>query len=384
MLGSNQRPPPCRDGALPAELIARRPERSAPKALRACVVSIGAAMEFELPDGNTLILARRAPPAPTRGGDRARPRAGRAGRQGRRRAARPGAPAAERQAGRAKLEIVTERSGEEALELIRHDAAHVLATAVMELYPGVKISIGPPIEDGFYYDFDFPEGVHVERRRLRADRGADARAHRGRRAVRARGRARRTGARALQSRGPGLQGGADRGSRRSDQGAETVSLYTNGPFTDLCRGPHAPSTKRIKAFKLQSVAGAYWRGDAHNPMLTRVYGTAFFSRRDLESTWSDSSRRGPATTASSGRELGLFMFSELAPGSAVLAAPRDGDLERAGRAVARGERRPRLPRGEDADPLRRRAVEDIGPLGQVPRPHVLHRGRGADRWGSSR
>ena len=67
----------------------------------------------------------------------------------------------------------------------------------------------------------------------------------------------------------------------SDQGVETVSLYTNGPFTDLCRGPHAPSTKRIKAFKLQSVAGAYWRGDADRTMLTRVYGTAFFSKQDL-------------------------------------------------------------------------------------------------------
>src|SRR5947209_3455094 len=67
-----------------------------------------------------------------------------------------------------------------------------------------------------------------------------------------------------------------------DQGVDTVSLYTNGPFTDLCRGPHGPSTKRIRAFKLQSVAGAYWRGDASNPMLTRVYGTAVFSKRDLE------------------------------------------------------------------------------------------------------
>src|SRR5437763_1864840 len=68
----------------------------------------------------------------------------------------------------------------------------------------------------------------------------------------------------------------------ADQGAQTVSLYTNGPFTDLCRGPHAPSTESIKAFKLQSVAGAYWRGDAHNKMLTRVYGTAFLSRKDLD------------------------------------------------------------------------------------------------------
>ncbi len=91
-------------------------------------------------------------------------------------------------------------------------------------------------------------------------------------------------ARALRQGGPGLQGRADRGPGpecRSRPAVDTVSLYTNGPFTDLCRGPHAPSTKRIKAFKLQSVAGAYWRGDAANPMLTRVYGTAFFSAKDL-------------------------------------------------------------------------------------------------------
>ena len=99
-------------------------------------------------------------------------------------------------AGPAKeLEIVTERSGEEALALIRHDAAHVLAAAVLDLYPGVKISIGPAIDDGFYYDFEFPARGHGLRRRLRADRGADAGAHRRRRAVRARGRAGRRRAR---------------------------------------------------------------------------------------------------------------------------------------------------------------------------------------------
>jgi threonyl-tRNA synthetase len=101
----------------------------------------------------------------------------------------------------------------------------------------------------------------------------------------------------------------------SNQGVQTVSLYTNGPFTDLCRGPHAPSTKRIKAFKLQSVAGAYWRGDSSQPMLTRVYGTAFFNAKDLEqylqrleqARANDHRRLGPA--------LDLFAFSDAAPGS---------------------------------------------------------------------
>src|SRR5437763_13393297 len=99
-----------------------------------------------------------------------------------------------------------------------------------------------------------------------------------------------------------------------DQGVSTVSLYTNGPFTDLCRGPHAPSTKRIKAFKLQSVAGAYWRGDASNPMLTRVYGTAFFSKKDLDDYLERLEQARARDHRKLGKELGLFLFSELSPG----------------------------------------------------------------------
>src|SRR6202011_2962588 len=97
---------------------------------------------------------------------------------------------------------------------------------------------------------------------------------------------------------------------------ETVSLYTNGPFTDLCRGPHAPSTKRIKAFKLQSVAGAYWRGDAANKMLTRVYGTAFLSKRELEEHLERLERARANDHRKLGPQLGLFTFSDVAPGSA--------------------------------------------------------------------
>jgi threonyl-tRNA synthetase len=95
-----------------------------------------------------------------------------------------------------------------------------------------------------------------------------------------------------------------------------VSLYSNGPFTDLCRGPHAPSTKRIKAFKLQSVAGAYWRGDSTKPMLTRVYGTAFFSNKDLEEHLERLERARANDHRKLGPQLGLFMFSDVAPGSA--------------------------------------------------------------------
>src|SRR5947209_2228127 len=213
-----------------------------------------------------------------------------------------------------QLEVITERSGEEALSLIRHDAAHVLATAVMELYPGVKISIGPPIADGFYYDFDFPEGTHLsdaDFERIEAQMKKHIAA----------------GESFVREEVPVAEARERFQSEHQDykveliddlvrdQGAQTVSLYTNGPFTDLCRGPHAPATDRIKAFKLQSVAGAYWRGDAHNKMLTRVYRTAFFSRKELGEFLERLEQARARDHRKLGRELGLFIFSELSPGA---------------------------------------------------------------------
>jgi threonyl-tRNA synthetase len=214
-----------------------------------------------------------------------------------------------------RLEIVTDRSGADALWLIRHDTAHVLAEAVMELYPGVKISIGPPIEDGFYYDFDFPEGVSLSEddfgpieAAMRAHVNADEPFVREDVSVQA----------ALERfRGEGQDYKVELiEDLVRDQGVETVSLYTNGAFTDLCRGPHAPSTKRIRAFKLQSVAGAYWRGDATKPMLTRVYGTAFFSNDELQEHLERLEQARARDHRKLGRELDLFMFSELSPGAA--------------------------------------------------------------------
>jgi threonyl-tRNA synthetase len=216
--------------------------------------------------------------------------------------------------GSPKLEIITEKSGD-ALELIRHDCAHVLATAVTELYPGVKISIGPPIENGFYYDFDFPDGTSISdgdfeaiEAKMREHVQADEPFVREDIAV-----------------GDALERFvAERQDYKvqliedliRDQQVQTVSLYTNGPFTDLCRGPHGPSTKRIKAFKLQSVAGAYWRGDASKPMLTRVYGTAFFSKADLQSHLERLERARANDHRRLGPQLGLFTFSDVAAGSA--------------------------------------------------------------------
>ena len=217
----------------------------------------------------------------------------------------------------ARIEIVTGRD-EDGLWLIRHDAAHVLATAVMELYPGVKISIGPPIEDGFYYDFEFPEGVKLSdedfeaieakmREHIKADEHfvradlpvADA-------IERFRGEGQDYKVELIED----LVKAAD-----PAHPLETVSLYTNGPFTDLCRGPHGPGTKRIKAFKLTSVAGAYWRGDSDRQMLTRVYGTAWASKEQLEEHLKRLEAARARDHRKLGRELDLFMLSDLSPGS---------------------------------------------------------------------
>jgi threonyl-tRNA synthetase len=226
--------------------------------------------------------------------------------------------------GARKIEILTDRSGADALWLIRHDAAHVLAESVLELYPGVKISIGPPIEDGFYYDFEFPAGVSVSdsdferiEARMREHVKADEPFQRAEVSVaEALERFREEG----QDYKVELIEDLVRGAEASEP-LETVSLYTNGPFTDLCRGPHAPSTGRIKAFKLQSVAGAYWRGDAKRQMLTRVYGTAFFSGADLDAYLERVERARANDHRRIGPQLGLFTFSEVSPGAAFWFAP---------------------------------------------------------------
>ncbi|MDX6705175.1 MAG: threonyl-tRNA synthetase [Solirubrobacteraceae bacterium] len=215
------------------------------------------------------------------------------------------------------VQILTAKT-DGALDVIRHDTAHVLAAAVMELYPGVKISIGPPIENGFYYDFEFPPGVTVSdadferiEAKMREHIAADEEFVREDVSVaQALERFRADGQDYKVELIEDLVRDAD-----SNQPLETVSLYTNGPFTDLCRGPHAPSTKRIKAFKLQSVAGAYWRGDANRQQLTRIYGTAFFSKQDLAEYLERLEQARARDHRKLGKELDLFMFSELSPGS---------------------------------------------------------------------
>src|SRR3954469_14992539 len=209
------------------------------------------------------------------------------------------------------IEIVTDKSPE-ALELIRHDAAHVLAESVLDLWPEAKISIGPPIANGFYYDIEFPDGnpgeedlAGIEERmqeHVKADEPFERRELPATEAVEH-----------FKEQGQDYKVELIEDLMK-DENAETVSLYRNGEFEDLCRGPHAPSTGRIGAFKLTSLAGAYWRGDETRQMLTRIYGTAFLDRKDLELHLDRLEQARERDHRKLGPELDLFQFRPEAPG----------------------------------------------------------------------
>jgi threonyl-tRNA synthetase len=171
------------------------------------------------------------------------------------------------------LEILTE-DDPEALDVLRHSAAHVLATAVRELFPEANIGFGPPIRDGFYYDFEVPrpftpEDLETIERRMQEVTQADY--------PFVREEVDRTDA------GQRFRDDPLKLERLEELGEdEVISVYTDGPFVDLCRGPHVPSTGRLKHFKLLHAAGAYWRGDSTRQMLQRIYGTAWFKKNGLE------------------------------------------------------------------------------------------------------
>ena len=208
----------------------------------------------------------------------------------------------------AKLEILTETSGADALYVLRHSSAHVLATAVRQIFPEAGIGFGPPIEDGFYYDFEVPRPFTPEDlERIEAAMKDVVKADQSF----SREEVSRDDAR-KRFKGDPLK--IERLEELGDD--ETISVYTNGPFFDLCRGPHVPSTGRIKHFKLLHAAGAYWRGDSRRQMLQRIYGTAWFKKDDLEKylhRLEEAARRDHRRV---GRELDLFMFHHWSPGAA--------------------------------------------------------------------
>jgi threonyl-tRNA synthetase len=209
----------------------------------------------------------------------------------------------------ASLEILTTRNHDDpdALHVLRHSSAHLLAEAVRRLHPGVKVAIGPPIENGFYYDFEFPEPIReedlaaIEAEILRelAEGRSWERAEIGRDEARARFEAE----------------GEPYKVELVDTAEGDITLYTQGDFTDLCRGPHLQDSSPIKALKLTGLAGAYWRGDEKNTQLTRIYGTAFFTQADLDAYLERLEQARARDHRRLGAQLDLFHFDEHSPGS---------------------------------------------------------------------
>ncbi|KAA3623167.1 MAG: threonine--tRNA ligase [Proteobacteria bacterium] len=199
---------------------------------------------------------------------------------------------------------------DEGLEVVRHSTAHLLAHAVKQLFPDAQVTIGPVIEDGFYYDFAFPAGFHesdLERieKRMAELAARDIPVFR-----------------EEMPRDAAVSYFRDLGEEYKAQiiasipQGETISLYRQGDFVDLCRGPHVPSTGRLGAFKLTKLAGAYWRGDSSNEMLQRIYGTAWPDKKSLKAYLRRLEEAEKRDHRRLGRQLDLFHFQEEAPGMA--------------------------------------------------------------------
>ena len=217
-----------------------------------------------------------------------------------------------------KLEPITLGSPE-GLEILRHSTAHVMAAAVKELFPAAKVTIGPAVDDGvngFYYDFDFERGF--------SDDDLEAITKKMREAI----AKNLPFTRQEVSRQEAHRIFANQGENyklellEAIAEGETVSLYRHGDFVDLCRGPHLPSTGYVKAFKLLSTAGAYWRGDARNKMLARIYGTAFPSEKQLEEHLARVEEARRRDHRALGKQLDLFSFSQEVGGGLVLWHPK--------------------------------------------------------------
>ena len=205
------------------------------------------------------------------------------------------------------LAIITEKDPE-GLEIIRHSSAHLLAHAVKELFPDAQVTIGPVIEDGFYYDFSYkrpftPEDLTAIEKRMAEISSRDLKVER-----------------KVWDRSEAINFFKNQGEHYKAQiieaipGDEDVSLYSQGNFTDLCRGPHVPTTSRLKVFKLMKLAGAYWRGDSHNEMLQRVYGTAWTKKEDQDAYLRRLEEAEKRDHRRLGKQMNLFHIQEEAPG----------------------------------------------------------------------
>jgi threonyl-tRNA synthetase len=221
----------------------------------------------------------------------------------------------------AELAIITARDPE-GLEIIRHSTAHLLAQAVKDLFPSAQVTIGPVIEDGFYYDFAFERPFHPEDLE-------SIEAH-----MKALAKKDLPVARSVMDRDEAVDFFREQGEEYKARiiedipAGETISLYRQGDFIDLCRGPHVPSTGKLKAFKLTKVAGAYWRGDSANEMLQRIYGTAWPDKQQLEEylhRLAEAERRDHRRI---GTELNLFSIQDEAGGGLVFWHPKGARIRR--------------------------------------------------------
>ncbi len=221
--------------------------------------------------------------------------------------------------GDAKLEILTSKNPE-ALQVYRHSTAHLLAAAVLELFPETKLGIGPPIDTGFYYDFEretpfTPEDLEKIEARMWELQAKNLPYER-----------------VMTPKDDGLKKYADDWMKCElieERAGDIFSEYTLGPhFIDFCRGPHVPATSRIKAFKLLSVAGAYWKGNEHNPRLQRIYGTAFFSKKELEAYLQQLEEAKKRDHRKLGQELDLFSIQELAGPGLIFFHPKGGRIRK--------------------------------------------------------
>jgi threonyl-tRNA synthetase len=215
----------------------------------------------------------------------------------------------------AKVEILTSKNPE-ALQVYRHSTAHLLAAAVLELFPETKLGIGPPTDTGFYYDFQretpfTPEDLEKIEKRMWEIQARDLPYER-----------------KLTQKSEGLRKYADDWMKKeliTEKADEVFSEYTLGPhFIDFCRGPHVPSTSRLKAFKVLSVAGAYWKGDEHNPKLQRIYGTAFFNKKEQDEYLTRLEEAKKRDHRKLGQELDLFSIQELAGPGLIFFHPKGG------------------------------------------------------------
>ncbi len=206
-----------------------------------------------------------------------------------------------------QLQIITDRD-EEGLEVIRHSCAHLLAQAVKELFPEAQVTIGPVVEDGFYYDFAYerpftPEDLEKIEKKMQELAGKDFQV-----------------SRSVKGRDETVDFFRNQGEEYKAQIIESIpsdeelSLYSQGEFTDLCRGPHVPSTGKLKAFKLTKVAGAYWRGDSNNEMLQRIYGTAWPDKKALKAYLHRLEEAEKRDHRKISRKLDLLHFQPEAPG----------------------------------------------------------------------